>query len=132
MAEVASIERLLGEGVEYLGDHGSWLDVVGGRAVYDRLRRRRPRVYNPAVVRFILKAGQRRRRLLHLAIKLGVRGSEEKLAEVLNAYGTQQMAVDYLNAGSPHLRAAAESWARRHGYRIYYTSGRSPVTWGRF
>jgi hypothetical protein len=131
MAEVATSERLLRKGVSCLGDFGDWTDVERGRTCYDRLKQIDPRIYNPALVRCVLNVTYRRT-LLHLAIKLGVRGSEQRLAQVLRGYGDKRMATDYLNAGSETLRVAAEGWARRNNYRIYRTAGRSPVSWGRF
>ncbi|WP_158886867.1 ankyrin repeat domain-containing protein [Amycolatopsis anabasis] len=131
MGQVAAIEDQLSEGARCLGAGGHWQDAERGRAIYTQLRQRKPRVYNPALVRCVL-ANPNRRTLLHLAIKLGIRGSEEKLAEVLHGYGTKDMAVDYLNAGSAALREAAEKWARRNNYRIHHLSGHTSVSWGRF
>lgn len=71
-------------------------------------------------------------RLLHLAIKLGVFGSEKKLGEILHGYGTPAMATDYLNSGSAVLRAAAEEWAARHHYEVLWSGGTQRVSWGRF
>jgi hypothetical protein len=131
LGEVGVIEQLLGDGVACLTAAGGWLDPERGRRLYDQLVGRRPKVFNPALVRRAV-AGRDGPRLLYLAIKVGVRGSEQKLAEVLHGYGTKEMAEDYLNCGSPALRAAAELWARRRRYRIYYTGGEHPVSWGRF
>jgi hypothetical protein len=131
MGEVAAIETLLDEGSHLLSGVGTWLDAVEGRVVYDKLKTLQPRLYNPALVRRIL-AGHDRRRLLFLAIKLGVRGSEQRLADVLRAMGTKAMAVDYLNAGPPVLRKEAEAWAKRNGYRIHYTGTTRSVSWARF
>ena len=131
MREMAAIEELLTEGARCLGDRGDWLDVARGREIYRLLRDRKPRIFNPALVRRVLD-GERQTQLLHLAIKLGVFGSAKKLAEILHAYGTAEMATDYLNAGSAVLREAAEAWAMRHGYTIHSTSGSRDLSWGRF
>lgn len=50
----------------------------------------------------------------------------------LQGYGTERLAVDYLNAGSDVLRRAAATWAARHNYRIVQYGGRASVSWGRF
>lgn len=132
MAELAATEELLERGARCLGPTGSWFDVHTGRTVYDELRRCSPHIYNPAIVRRVLERSELRRPLLYLAIKLGITGSEEKLVEVLRRFGTKELAVDYLNAGSTALRVAAEKWARQNNYRIYRAGGRWEVAWGRF
>ncbi len=132
MMTLASTEELLKRGARCLEPMGVWRDVNQGRAVYGKLEGCSPRIYNPAIVRVVLKNSESRRQLLYLAIKLGISGSEEKLVEVLDGFGTKEMAVDYLNAGSDILRVAAERWARRNNYRIYTTGGRRVVTWGQF
>lgn len=131
MSEIAAIERLLADGAHCLDHHGDWLYEERGREVYVELRNRKPRIFNPALVRCVL-GGSRQTELVYLAIKLGVFGSEKKLAGILDAYGTVPLATDYLNAGSPVLREAAELWARRHGFTIHYTPGARSLTWGRF
>ncbi|WP_460531645.1 hypothetical protein [Flindersiella endophytica] len=131
MADVAATERLLAECAEYLAAHGTWRDPAAARPIYDRLQEHAPRIFNPALVRLMQRYG-RRRRLLVLAIKIGMPGSEERLEQVLFAYGDQHMAVDYLNAGSAALRRSAEIWARRNGYQVYYRQGRAGVGWGTF
>lgn len=131
MGVVAAIEDQLDEGVDCLDDDGRWVDRERGRVLFHRLRQHRPRVYNPALVRCAVD-GPDLRRLLFLAIKLGVRGSEERLVQVLDGYGTKRMATYYLNAGSRVLREGAEAWAKRHDYKIVHTGGHAPVMWGRF
>ncbi|HEY4018133.1 MAG TPA: hypothetical protein VGM75_05570 [Pseudonocardiaceae bacterium] len=128
---MATAEARLTEGVGYLAGDGTWRDPDRGRVVYFDLKRVPARIYNPAVVRCVLR-NQDRRKLLHLAIKVGMPDSEERLVQVLNGYGTRDMAMDYLNSGSSVLREGAERWARRHNYHVYYTGGRSAVAWGRF
>ncbi|MBO0805303.1 MAG: hypothetical protein J2P25_19770 [Nocardiopsaceae bacterium] len=78
MATVAAIEGELGKGVACLGRDGQWIDRGRARPVYDRLRKHQPRLFNPALVRYVLRAKDRRK-VLHLAIKLGVRGSEDTI-----------------------------------------------------
>lgn len=131
MREMAAIEELLMAGADHLNEWGEWRDPQRGRLVYDQLRDRKPRIYNPALVRRVL-AGEQQTQLLHLAIKLGVFRSAAKLAELLHGYGTVAMATDYLNCGSRTLREAAEAWAMRHGYTIHSTTGSRALSWGRF
>ncbi|MEV0431757.1 hypothetical protein [Nocardia sp. NPDC050413] len=131
MSSLAHIENLLREGAWYLNRDGSWRDRGQGYRVYTRLGQFPERIYNPAVVRQVLRREQRRE-LLILAIKLGRTGSEEKLAEALQAFGDKHMAEDYLNCGSRFLHDAAEQWARANNYRIFSRSGWANVGWGRF
>ncbi|MGH3692936.1 MAG: hypothetical protein ACRDRX_02845 [Pseudonocardiaceae bacterium] len=132
MLTLALTEKLLNRGARCLGFMGEWRDVNQGRAVYEELKRCSPRVYNHAVVRVALKSPESRRQLLHLAIKIGIPDSAERLVDVLDGYGTEEMAVEYLNAGSKTLYNAAERWARRNNYRIRTTRGWRTVTWGKF
>jgi HEAT repeat protein len=64
-------------------------------------------------------------------IGLGKKSTEDELVEALERWGTESMAVDYLNCGSPKLEAAAERWAEAHGYTVYTTPGFKSETWGR-
>jgi hypothetical protein len=130
MSEVAAIERLLTDGARLLDRTGEWLDRERAREVYDQLSNRKPRIFNPALVRCVLRGPQTQ--LVHLAIRLGVFGSEKKLAEVLHGYGSAALATDYLNSGSAVLRQAAEVWASRNGYTIHFSPGVRSLTWGRF
>lgn len=131
MRILATAENQLELGADCLGSQGEWRDEERGRAIYNRLKQKQARIYNPALVRCVLRSDQRRK-LLRLAIKLGVRGSEERLAQVLRGYGTKEMATDYLNCGSHALGQAAERWARQHKYRIVRTGRGTAVSWGRF
>jgi hypothetical protein len=131
MRVLAEVENQLDLCVDYLNDAGNWLDRDRGWTIYSRIKEYQARIYNPALVRCVLRSKQRRK-LLRLAIKLGVRGSEERLAQVLRGYGTKEMATDYLNAGSDVLSAAAQRWARQHNYRIIRMGRGAAATWGRF
>jgi hypothetical protein len=131
MAEVARIEDELERMLDHLADDGSWRDPDRARPAYQRLSRLPRRLYNPALVRFALRCTHHRR-LLALAIRLGVPGSERKLATVLDAYGTKEMAEDYLACGSATLHGAAARWAARNGYALVVRYHGPTVTWGRF
>ena len=131
MADLAATEDQLRQGVRCLNSDGVWLVPDDGFHIYRRLRDSPPLIYNPAVVRQVLEP-DRRRELLILAIKVGKAGSQEKLAEALDAFGDKTMAEDYLNAGSPYLQQAAERWARVHNYKIYRAPGAVSIVWGQF
>jgi HEAT repeat protein len=59
-------------------------------------------------------------------------GSEDPLIKALNAYGTSEMAAEYLNCGNSALREAAQKWAAVHGYSTVSLprSGRVGGGWG--
>lgn len=131
MADLAATEDQLRQGVRCLNSDGVWQEPDDGFRIYHRLRNTRGLIYNPAVVRQVLEPG-RRRELLILAIKVGKPGSQERLAEALDAFGDKTMAEDYLNAGSPLLQQAAQRWARQHDYKIFRSPGAVSIVWGRF
>lgn len=131
MATLAEAENLLRQGVYYLHPDGTWWNANEGYRIYHRLQKLPSRIFNPAVVRQVLRP-ERRRELLILAIKVGQPGSQEKLAEALTGFGNKSMAEDYLNCGSEYLYKAAERWARDHNHRIFSRFGGVHVTWGRF
>jgi hypothetical protein len=89
------------------------------------------RIYNAALVR-LSDQHEYRRQLLLLAIKLGKSGSEERLVDILNTFGTEETATDFLNSGSPMLRTAAEGLATRNGDSIQEGDAWRTVTWGIF
>jgi HEAT repeat protein len=65
-------------------------------------------------------------------IGLGKKGTEDELVAALESYGTEEMAEDYLNCGSPKLEAAAKRWAEGHGYTVITTPGfGESESWGR-
>lgn len=68
--------------------------------------------------------------MYYALLKIGDPTTIEVLKEALNKFGNKDMAVDYLNCGNEELESAAESWARRHGYRVVTVSGYTPRTWG--
>jgi hypothetical protein len=93
-----------------------WLNEKRARPLYESLTRRSPRIYNPALVRVFL-GYKYYRRVVCLAVKVGMPGSEERLAQILHAYGTKEIATDFLNSGSPALAAAAREWATLRAIR---------------
>lgn len=59
---------------------------------------------------------------LYYIVKV-VDGTEAVLIKVLNAYGNENMAEDYLNCGNSILCEAAREWAINHGYEVYEVPG---------
>ncbi|MBU1052926.1 MAG: hypothetical protein KKC46_03720 [Proteobacteria bacterium] len=71
-------------------------------------------------------------RLVLLAIKLGIEGSQDELVVVLLEYGDQSMAEDYLNSGSGTLEAGGRTWANLHGFDVKTVDGSHRSGWGSF
>ena len=63
-------------------------------------------------------------------IRAGITGTEPALIQALSQYGTEEMAVTYLNCGNDALKNAAAAWAQAHGYEIYSRAGGSSALWG--
>ena len=68
--------------------------------------------------------------MYYALLKIGDPTTIEVLKEALNKFGNKDMALDYLNCGNEELESAAETWARRHGYRVVTVAGYAPRTWG--
>jgi len=131
MAHIAEAEKLIAAGANVLDRDGDWTDRTEGRRIYDELKGKDGTIVTKALVRKVLESN-RRLQVLFLAVKLGIPGSEDRLNDVLEAYGDQSMAEDYLNSGSSELYAGAERWAQRRGYYIATGMGSHRVGWGRF
>jgi hypothetical protein len=56
-------------------------------------------------------------------IAAGMDGSETLLGNVLNAWGTLDMANAFLNSGNKTLYAAAEAWGKKNGYKVVTNEG---------
>ena len=80
----------------------------------------------------VIKKDDYRLQTLILSIKLGVKNSEEKLADLLMDYGDKTMAEDYLNSGSSILDKAARKWAHENGFEILTGPGSHRAEWGEF
>jgi hypothetical protein len=82
-----------------------------------------------------LLAGWREDDLLLIAgasaffIRRGEPGSEDTLIRALKAHGSIGMAETYLNCGNSALEAAADEWARAHGFRVLQMRGGTDVRW---
>lgn len=132
MQRVPEIERKVIVTAELLNNNGNWIDKYRGRELYNHLRGLEAKYITNSLVLQVIKNNPMRLRILILAIKLGIQGSEKKLASLLMDYGNKSMAEDYLNCGSSDLDAAGRAWARAHGYNILTGPGSHRATWGRF
>ncbi len=129
--EIGRADSLLHAGAKLLNGRADWTDTAKARPIYDELKRMNGLIVTKAVVRKVT-AGEDRLRVLFLAVKLGITGSEEHLNAVLQTYGDKNMAEDYLNSGSQLLSEGAKRWANEHGYSINAGGGSHRVAWGRF
>lgn len=131
MASIAEAEKLIASSAQMLDVQGNWTNRSGGRRIYDELRNMDGVIVTKGVVRRMLKC-ERRLQVLFLAVKLGIPGSEERVIDVLDAYGDESMAEDYLNSGSTKLYEGGQIWAHKRGYYIETGMGSHRVGWGRF
>jgi hypothetical protein len=132
MERVPEIEMKVINAAELLNTNGIWVDRNKGRDLYDHLQDIEDKYVTNALVLQVIRNEPMRLRILILAIKLGIPGSEEKLGSLLMIYGDKSMAEDYLNCGSSELDAAGRKWASANGYRIWTGPGSHRATWGRF
>jgi HEAT repeat protein len=63
-------------------------------------------------------------------IRKGVIDSEAVLIKVLEEYGSEKMAEDFLNCGNSLLVDAGTKWAQTHGYTITQVPGSGGPGWG--
>jgi ankyrin repeat protein len=131
MQKIASAETLIHSAAQLLDAEGDWTDNSRGRPLYDNLREMDGSIVIKAIVRKVIR-DENRLRVLFLAVKLGISGSEERLNDVLHAYGDKSMAEDFLNSGSTSLYEGGKGWANSHGYYISTGMGSHRVGWGRF
>lgn len=129
--EIGKADSLLRSGVKLLNRRADWTNTVKARAIYDELERMDGPLVTKAIVRMVT-LGDDRLRVLFLAVKLGIPGSEEQLNDALQAYGDKGMAEDYLNCGSQLLNEGAKRWANDRGYSINAGGGSHRVAWGQF
>lgn len=85
----------------------------------------------------LLKDVESRRRqvvenALFTCIGMGKKELIPELVQKLHQKGNKTMAEAYLNCGNSDLRAAAEKWARSHGYHIITRPGSAGIKWGSF
>jgi hypothetical protein len=129
--ELGRADNYLRQGAELLDRNGSWKEPFKARPVYDELKSMDGELVTKAIVRKVIR-NEDRMRVLLLAVRLGIPGSEDRLNEVLQAYGDEHLAEDYLNCGSPLLYEGGQQWANARGYTIKSGMGSHRVSWGRF
>jgi hypothetical protein len=125
------ISKLIMAGADCLDDQANWTYERQGRFIYDTLRSCRSDLVVDSLRRVVVVAINRRR-VLFLAVKLGLSGSEYALNDLLLSYGDKPMAEDYLNSGSRELHSGGAAWANRNGYRINTGPGSHRMRWGSF
>jgi hypothetical protein len=132
MKAVPELEEKVVDAARLLSSSGEWTDSAKARPLYDGLKGQQDKYVVNALVLRVIRGDDLRSRVLLLAIKLGIPGSEEKLGALLMVYGYKQMAEDYLNSGSSLLHSSGADWANAHGYHIRTGSGSHRSGWGRF
>ena len=132
MQAIPELEAKVAETARLLSADGEWNDPPKARISYDSLKAQQDRYLVNALVLQVIRGGGMRLRVLLLAIKLGVPGSEEKLGALLMTYGDKSMAEDYLNSGSGLLHESGAAWANSHGYHLRTGPGSHRAGWGRF
>jgi hypothetical protein len=125
------VSRMIMAGANYIDDNAGWTDYNEGRKIYDYLKRADMGKVIESMQRVIV-VHINRMHVLFLAVKLGLRGSEEALNSLLLTYGDVSMAEDYLNSGSSILNEGGRKWAKANGYMIGVGMGSHRVSWGSF
>ena len=131
MQKIAQAEGLIDAAVKCMDAEGNWTDSGRAYTLYTSLRDMEAMIGVKALVRKVLPA-ENRLRVLFLAVKLGIAQSEERLNDVLQAYGDKCMAEDFLNSGSPLLYEGGRRWCNEHGYTISTGQGSHRTGWGQF
>ncbi len=111
---------------------GGWVDAGRAHGLYDRLRSQGRKAVTMSLCQQVLARPALRTRILLLAIKLGLPGSERDLNAVLQVYGDKPMAEDYMNSGSKELENGGRHWASTHGYLVSTGNGSHRSSWGSF
>ena len=117
---------------QLLTDRGIWTDRSEGRRLYDKLRVLDKKAVTISLCQQVVARPQIQTRLILLAIKLGIEGSQEELVAVLFEYGNKSMAEDYLNSGSGTLADGGRMWANSNGYNVRSGYGSHRAGWGNF
>lgn len=125
------IDALVITGSNCLDKHANWTDRERGRQVYNVLKRFDDSLTTDSLIRQVLKS-HNRLQVLFLGVKLGTKGSQEKLNALLMKHGDKSMAEDFLNSGAQKLYEGGKKWANAHGYYISTGMGSHRVAWGRF
>lgn len=126
---------LVSKAVSLLTDDATWTNYMDATTIYHLLGGLDSQTVVNELVRQVTLDARNRIRVLILAVKLGIPGSEDRLNDLLAKHGNRKMAEDFLNCGSEKLAAGAKRWAQNHGYVVETaTSGQyiPQVTWGSF
>ena len=91
-------------------------------------------IATPGASQKLLQAMEQKRTLIIAAahaffIRNGMSESEPLLVQALNQYGTEEMALTYLNADHPVLAKAAHNWARRQGMILLSSPEPGNIRW---
>jgi len=126
------VDAIVVETANCLDSEAKWIHGSRSQKYYDELKYwNKPSYVINSLVRQVI-VPERRLHILFLTVKLGIPGSEEKLADVLMQYGDKKMAEDYLNSGSTKLSDAGKLWAKKNGYIINAGTGSHRVYWGQY
>lgn len=128
----AAIDSAVVATAQLLTNGGNWKDRSEGRRLYDSLRARDKKAVTISLCQQVVARPKMQTRLILLAIKLGLEGSQDELVAVLFEYGNKSMAEDYLNSGSGTLSAGGRRWANSHGYNVTSGYGSHRAGWGSF
>ena len=126
------INCLVVTGAQLLDGEAQWADSEAGRQVYDLLKSYDGSVVTSTIVKRVSQDHGDRLRVLFLAVKLGIPGSESRLNQLLLRHGDKAMAEDFLNSGSDKLHDGGAKWAEAQGYNINTGPGSHRATWGGF
>jgi hypothetical protein len=111
---------------------GSWTNDLQARPLYDWLLAKNSKAVTISLCQQMVARPELQTRILLLAIKLGIHGSEDDLVAVLFEYGDVSMAEDYLNSGSNELSDGGRQWAYKNGYHVFPGPGSNRSSWGTF
>ena len=115
-----------------LDNNGRWTDKHKARVGYNELLTLNHKAVTVSLCEQVVAHPELQTKILILAIKLGLDGSEDELITVLYEYGDTKMAEDYLNCGSEKLSDGASRWAAAHGYSVDTGLGSHRCGWGHF
>lgn len=125
------VDWLMERGAGCLNDEGEWIDRDSGRKAYDSLKNIGDKLVIDSLMRYVFKP-ELRLHVLMLGVKLGIKGSPERLGKALNEHGDVKMAEDFLNSGSRELYEQGAKWGNNHGYYISQGNGSHRVSWNSF
>jgi hypothetical protein len=132
MVYLRQAEDLINELAELLEPAGGWRDPSRARDAYDQLRALGSRVVTLALSNVVAgTAGEEQRAVLLVAIKLGDGVLVQAVTGVIRVFGTEQIAEDFVNSGSPWLEQAAAHWAQKHRC-VIAGEGEGRARWGVF